>query len=354
MTDSQDWVLSTMRGVVRFMPSVIFVLPFSVNGELALKLLGRVVVLDLAFCADTHRAIYASTTLPFIEALGNRLILWVDHHEHERHIDFANDPRFLLSSRCEHLATPEMITPELVNRAGTIDTIVTHVDLDGIYAAAKFILGGLEPYPGADADARAADSRQGEMGPLAKIIDHAIKARGTPNREDTTIDDTLQQIILCYLVSRLKDTEAEAEINKRAAAYEAVQKRTEQWTKRYGVEDGVALVDIREETERLDLTQLLLAGQKLAPVAIVRNRNLRTGEPQVTIAAASDSGYNFVKMFGLGGGMSTRVTLPDERFFEALSTLQQFLARCLVIAGKPKPAYFRETETFRLEKGGTT
>jgi hypothetical protein len=87
------------------------------------------------------------------------------------------------------------------------------------------------------------------------------------------------------------------------------------------VEGAVALVDIREETERLDLTQLLLAGQKLAPVAIVRNRNLRMEEPQVTIAAASDSGYNFVQMFRLGGGMSTRVTLPDERFEEAIEYL---------------------------------
>jgi hypothetical protein len=31
----------------------------------------------------------------------------------------------------------------------------------------------------------------------------------------------------CFVVMGLKDTEAEAEINKRAAAYEAIQKRTE-------------------------------------------------------------------------------------------------------------------------------
>ena len=305
------------------MPFVIFVLPFSVNSELAQKLHGRVVVLDVAFCADTHRATYASTTLPFIAALGNRLILWIDHHEHERHIDFATDQRFVLSSRREHPATPEMITPELIERAGAIDTIVTHVDLDGIYAAAKFILGGVEPYSDADADARAADSRQGEMSPIAKLIDHAIKARELPSKDDTIIDDALQQTILRYLVSRLKDAESEAEIKKRAAAYKAVQNRTAKWRSRYVVDDAVALVDIREETERLDLTQLLLEGQKLAPVAIVRNRNLRTGEPQVTIAAASDSGYNFVKMFGLGGGMPTRVTLPDERFEEAIECLAE-------------------------------
>lgn len=303
------------------MPQVLFVLPFTVNRELARQLPGRVVVLGVAFCADTHRSTYASTTLPFIEALGNRLSLWVDHHDHERHIDFLADPRFVLSSRREHPATPEMITKELVKQAGPIDTIVAHVDLDGIYAAAKFLLGGVEPYPGADADARAADSRIGDMSPLAQKIDGALKARETPASVHAPIDDTVPQMVLRYLVSRLTDAQAEAAIARRAAAYEAIAERTAQWAKRYVVRGNIALVDIREENERLDLTQLLLVGQRLAPVAVVRNRNVITGEPQVTIAAATNSGYNFVELFGLKGGMPTRVTLPDARFEKVIEVL---------------------------------
>ena len=134
------------------MAEVVFVQPFEVGEELAQKLQGRVVVLDVAFCADTPRSSFATTTLPFIQALGERLVLWVDHHEHERHADFSSDPRFILSSRKEHPAVPEMITPDMVQSAGQVDTIVAHGDFDGIMAAAKWLLGGEEPYPGADED----------------------------------------------------------------------------------------------------------------------------------------------------------------------------------------------------------
>jgi len=63
---------------------------------------------------------------------------------------------------------------------------------------------------------------------------------------------------------------------KKASAYKAVQSRTAQWTQRYEIDAHLAIVDIREESERIDLTQLLLAGQRLARVAVVRNRNLQT------------------------------------------------------------------------------
>ncbi len=308
------------------MPKVVFAQPFEVNEALARQLEGKVVVLDVAFCADTPRSTYVTTTLPFIQALGERLVFWIDHHEHERHAEFANDPRFILASRKEHLAVPEMITPGLVAQVGQVDTIVAHGDFDGVMAAAKWLLGGEEPYSGADADARAADSRIGTLSPLGQMIDYALKL-------DLT-DDAFRHTLLRYLLSRCQDKEAEAEIRQRAEAYKSIAERTAYWAQRYVVEGAdlppragglrraLAIVDIREETERIDLTELLLAGQRLAKVAIVRNRNLKTGEPQITIAAATDSGYNFVKLFGLKGGMPTRVTLPEERFWEAIAKLK--------------------------------
>ncbi len=296
------------------MTKVVFVQPFEVNAELAMQLEGRVVVLDIAFCADTPHSTFATTTLPFIQTLGERLVLWVDHHEHERHADFTNDPRFILASRKEHPAVPEMITPELVQKAGRVDTIVAHGDFDGVIAAAKWLLGGEEPYPGADADARAADSRIGTMTQIGQMIDRALKL-------DLT-DDTFRHTLLGYLSSRCQDQKAEAEIQQRADSYKTVFERTAYWAQCYKVDGPLAIVDIRGETERLDLTELLLAGQRLAPIAIVRNRNLKTGEPQITIAAATDSKYNFVQLFNLKGGMPTRVTLPDERFWEAIVKLK--------------------------------
>src|SRR5436190_2647292 len=142
------------------------------------KLQGRVVVLDVAFAATIGQSIsFELTTKPLLDALGDRLAAWVDHHDHERHAEFAGDSRFVLATKAQHGACPEMVTPELVRQTGPIDCIMTHVDLDGLYAAAKWILGGREPYPGADADARAVDTRVGTPGPTAARIDRALRAR---------------------------------------------------------------------------------------------------------------------------------------------------------------------------------
>src|SRR5437899_1267173 len=65
-------------------------------------LAGRVAVLDIAFAAEGGGSSFEGITLPFINGLGARLAAWVDHHDHERHKDYANDPRFVLSTKAEH------------------------------------------------------------------------------------------------------------------------------------------------------------------------------------------------------------------------------------------------------------
>src|SRR5712672_2885397 len=107
------------------------------------KLEGRVVVLDIAFAATIGTSVsFDLTTKPFLDALGDRLAAWVDHHDHERHVDFAEDPRFVLSTKAEHGACPEMVTPAVVHAAGPVDTVAVHLDLDGLYSGAKWVLGG--------------------------------------------------------------------------------------------------------------------------------------------------------------------------------------------------------------------
>ena len=113
------------------------VLPF------ASKLKGRVAVLDIAFVANELGTSYEDTTRKLIDDLGSRLAVWVDHHDHERHLDFAADPRFVLAKKSEHGACPEMITPDLVARIGRVDTILCQLDLDGLYAAAKWLRDGV-------------------------------------------------------------------------------------------------------------------------------------------------------------------------------------------------------------------
>ncbi|MDP2343735.1 MAG: hypothetical protein Q8O67_22445 [Deltaproteobacteria bacterium] len=117
---------------------------------------GRAVVVDVAFAAAGQ---WKSKTKPFIDGLGDRLVMYVDHHEHrEAWPLYVDDPRFLLvQNRIAH-ACPELVTPELCARAGVVDVVVAHHDFDGLLSAVKFVKHGKMPWPEADEDARAIDS----------------------------------------------------------------------------------------------------------------------------------------------------------------------------------------------------
>ncbi|MGE0545562.1 MAG: hypothetical protein AB7O24_06465 [Kofleriaceae bacterium] len=262
------------------------------------KLQGRVVVLDIAFAATVgHSISFEAVTKPFLAGLGDRLAAWVDHHDHERHADFANDSRFVLATKAQHGGCPEMITPELVRQVGPIDCICTHVDLDGLYSAAKWILDGREPYPGADDDARAVDTRIGTPGPVALRIDRALRAKFR--------DDQLKRAVVQYLIGELKPGVHDDVIGEAAAEFARRDAKTAELARRFTLRGRVAVVDTAGAAGQFDKTDLLLAGQAKAPVSIVRDSGM------LTIAAAFDSGWDFVTLFELGGGMPTRVTIPE-------------------------------------------
>lgn len=274
----------------------------------AANLAGRVVVLDIAFAASVGDSIsFEKVTQPFLEGLGDRLAAWVDHHDHERHADFANDPRFHLATKAEHGACPEMVTPELVRQTGPIDTICAHVDLDGLYSAAKWVLGGAEPYPGADDDARAVDTRSGVPGPIAKRIDAALRARFR--------DDQLKRAVVHWLTGGMKPGVHSELIDEAAREFEVRAAGTAALARRFTIRGRVAVVDTSDSKVPYDKTDLLLAGQKIAPVSMVRDSG------NSTIAAAFSSGWDFVELLGLGGGMPTRVTVPDARWKEAIEKI---------------------------------
>jgi hypothetical protein len=262
------------------------------------KLHGRVVVLDIAFAATVGTSTsFELVTKPFLDGLGDRLAAWVDHHDHEKHALFANDPRFVLATKAQHGACPEMVTPDLVRQTGPIDCVCTHVDLDGIYAAAKWILGGNEPYPGADDDARAVDTRIGIPGPIGMRIDRALRAKFR--------DDQLKRSVVQFLVGGMKSGTHDDVIRDAAAEFDRRDQKTQQMAKGYAIRGRVAVVDAAGNAGTFDKTDLLLAGQQRAPVAIVRDSGM------ITIAAAFGSGWDFVTMFAIGGGMPTRITIPD-------------------------------------------
>lgn len=278
---------------------------------------GRVVVVDVAFASEASGGGFAKITKPFIDGLGPRLAAWVDHHDHALHADYAGDARFVLATKAQHGACPEMVTPELCARIGKVDTIVCHTDFDGLCSAAKWLREGLEPYPGADDDARAVDTRLGTPSPTAKRFDRAIRARPR--------DYALFGLIVRHLSTGLAEASLWQPIDEAGAELDAVEKATHEIARGYRRIDlsrpnvpaasSIAFLKVPPGSRRYDKTGLLLAGQRLAALAIVLDGDT------LTFAAPFDSGINFLEILGLSGGMPTLVSVHADRLDGALDRL---------------------------------
>ena len=269
---------------------------------------GRAVVLDIAFAGIGKGGGFERITLPFINDLGDRLRGWIDHHDHREHARYADDPRFVLATKSEYASCPEMIDPQLVERIGPVDTIVCHTDFDGLASAAKWVNGGIEPYPGCDRDARAVDTRLGRPGAEAERIDRALRAR--PRDQD------LFRVIVQHLSSGLRDASLWEPIDRAAAQLAPIEAETRRAARRYVRHpSGVAVVDVTAGFARVDKTLLLLLGQERERIAVVVDRE------NVAVAARFDSGIDFLELFQLPGGMPTRVSLPRSRLRDVLAAL---------------------------------
>ena len=275
------------------------------------ELEGRVVVLDIAFASEGIGKGFKKTTGKFIDQLGPRLARWVDHHDHPAHVDFADDERFVLATKAEHGACPEMIDEALVHETGPVDTIVAHFDLDGLYSAVKWLLGGREPYVGADDDARAVDTRIGPVSELGSRIDKALRAHYR--------DEVLKQQILRYLVEGQRRGLEFNAIEAAAADYDRMAARSLELAGGYVVEGDIAVVKLPGGAGDFDKTELLLIGQQRATVAVVVDGG------NTSIAAPFDSGLNFVELLEIGGGMPTRVNVPSKRLEASLRVIEAAL-----------------------------
>lgn len=283
---------------------------------------GRVVVLDVAFASEASGGGFEKITKPFIDGLGSRLAAWVDHHDHALHAQYKQDPRFVLATKAEHGACPEMVTPELCARIGKVDTIVCHTDFDGLCSAAKWLRDGAEPYPGADDDARAIDTRLGVPSATARRFDRAIRARPR--------DTALLGLIVRHLASGLSDDSLWRPIDEAGKELEAVEKVTGELARAYKRIDvpkpkvagvtSIAFLDVPRSTDqqkrvRYDKTSLLLHGQERAAIALLVDGDT------LTLAAPFDSGINFLDLLGLSGGMPTLVSVQRDRLDETLGLL---------------------------------
>lgn len=282
---------------------VVFAAPFRLPDPAELG--DAVVVLDIGFCASDGDRSFEAITEPFLNGLGPRLKLWIDHHTHDRHHEFVDDPRFVLVPREQHPACPELVTPERVAAVGAVDTIVAHSDFDGIASAAKFLLGGVEPYPGCDADARAIDSRVGVASARAERLAAALAVRH---------DETMRHMVLNSLLKPVEPPAATEMINRAESSYRARVARAEQLVAR-GEQVGEAwVVDGRRVDGRVDRTQALLMAQERALIAVFIGDDGR-----ISMAAPMDSGFDFPTIFGTRGGMRNRITLPIKRMGEVLN-----------------------------------
>lgn len=281
----------------------------------ARDLKGRVAVVDVAFASEAASGGFEKITKPLIDGLGPRLVAWVDHHDHARHVDYKDDPRFVLSTKAEHGACPEMVTPELVARVGPIDTIVCHTDFDGLCSAAKWLRGGQEPYAGADDDARAIDTRVGKPSTVADRFDRAIRARPR--------DTALFGLIVRHLATGLEDASLWTPIDEAARQLARAEEASRAIARSYTLVDAkalanapsVAFVDATSQHGAYDKTLLLLLGQERASVALVLDTD------NLSLASRFDSGINFLALLGLSGGMPTLVSVQRARLREVLEKL---------------------------------
>jgi hypothetical protein len=168
--------------------------------------------------------------------------------------------------------------------------------------------GGIEPYPGADDDARAIDTRLGAPSEVGERIDRALRARPR--------DMGLFGMVVRHLSTGLADAALWQSIDAAAAELVPVERETRRAAREYvRVAPGVAIVNVSRGYQRLDKTLLLLLGQEREPVSVVIDAD------NVAVAARFDSGYNFLKLFGLTGGMPTRVSVPRSRAQDVLRAL---------------------------------
>jgi hypothetical protein len=256
---------------------------------------GRVAVLDIAFAAGAGGASYEKTTLPFIEGLGARLAIWVDHHDHVMHARYVDDPRFVLSTKAEHGACPEMVTVELCARVGHVDTVCCHTDFDGLCSAAKWMRAGVEPYVGADDDARAIDTRLGKPSERAAIIDRALRARPR--------DDGLRGLIVRFLAHGADERDLFGTIKHAAEELAPREDAARRIADGFEVRGHVAIVRVPEGEQPYDKTLLLMLGQERARISVVSDA------AAVTLAARFDSGIDLLQLLGLEGGMPTVVSV---------------------------------------------
>ena len=270
--DDLDGIISAVLAMRKYGFSlkdteVVFVQPFTVDRVVIPDSITTVVVVDVAV---NNRD--PEMTKNFLGRIGDRLLVWYDHHQ-----GWTADITFGFSARA--------------------------FQIDFGRGSCAEVIGGPPKWV---ADAITADTRKGILSEWAELVEWAIKANQA--------DDSVRLLAVRWIL--LGEESARNGLESAAKRYAEVRDETQRLVSGLTITGKVAVVDARESRRQYDLTQVLLAGQELAPFVLVIQRG------GVLAIATSRGDVDMVEMFGLVSGARFRVSLPDKRLEEALAKLE--------------------------------
>jgi hypothetical protein len=208
-------------------------------------------------------------TQRFIESLGNRLVVWYDHHQGWTNSGLT-DERFVI---------------------------------DESAASCAIIIGGDQQWVEA---ANAIDSRKGQSD-LGQLLDQSM-------RVDLS-DEEVRRYAFEYLLGQNDGSL----LKKKQKEYETIQEKTRQLVNSGEVRGQTLVVDTRGH-KGFDRTQLCLLGYERAPYVCVLGTT-PPPEEKVTTLVATNTNTNLVKVFGLQSGAPFRIGLEGDHVESVVNTL---------------------------------
>jgi len=290
---------------------------------------GKVVVVDVAFASGKQ---FKKKTKVLIDALGDRLLKWIDHHEHpDAWPLFAEDPRFVLVSNHIAHACSELITAEIVEadraRYGAADVVMAHCDFDGALSAVKWMNGGMEPWADADEDARFVDSPGrghtiSEKGlRISRAMGQAAQAYSRKDRLDfmTRVTDSIldveESLGLMEEIDTLARKAADAEVTAKEIA------------DTNGIEEAkdVFVIRTREPLDNHMRRNLLIEAENRAILGVIYEPD-REGGAWLTVATFSED-INLAHVPFLDGGRTDyRYARAHRGGHDQVRVLEKFLS----------------------------
>jgi hypothetical protein len=158
-------------------------------------------------------------------------------------------------------------------------------------------------------DAVSLDTRdpQCELSADGSAIDRAIKYR--PG------DNTMRDLALRFLAA---DESLRPLLSIEAARYDAVLARTAEVASKFQLVGGIAFLDARDVKSRLDISQLSVAGKRLAPVQVIL---LADGAGKEKLVITANRPVDLIAALNLTCGSPGRVSLPVSQLPRVMSAL---------------------------------